>query len=85
MPFAKGGEYSPYWSDLHLLLDWARDGDAIRSYPGARPQNTQYFFRPGLTWPRRTNSGFGIPAMPDGSAFGDKGLGPCLRATPAKP
>jgi SAM-dependent methyltransferase len=73
VPFAKGGEYSPYWSDIHLLLDWERDGERIRSYEGSRPQNIQYFFRPGLTWPRRTASGFGIRALPAGCAFGDKG------------
>ena len=73
VPFAKGGEYSPYWSDIHLLLDWEHDGERIRGYPGARPQNIQYFFRPGLTWPRRTASGFGIRALPSGCAFGDKG------------
>ena len=73
VPFAKGGEYSPYWSDIHLLLDWGRDGEAIRSYPGSRPQNTQYFFRPGLTWPPRTNSAFGPRALPAGGAFGHKG------------
>jgi predicted RNA methylase len=73
VPFAKGGEYSPFWSDVHLLVDWANDGETLRSYPGARPQNVQYYFRPGLTWPRRTNSGFGLRALPSGSAFGDKG------------
>jgi len=73
VPFAKGGEYSPYWSDIHLLLDWERDGERVRGYPGARPQNTQYFFRPGLTWPPRTNSAFGPRAMPAGGAFGHKG------------
>jgi hypothetical protein len=72
-PFAKGGEYSPYWADVHLLVDWERDGERIRAYPGARPQNTKLFFRPGLTWPRRTNSGFGVRVLPAGSVFGDKG------------
>jgi len=73
VPFAKGGEYSPYWADIHLLVDWEHDGERIRGYSGARPQNTQYFFRPGLTWPRRTNSGFGIRVLPTGAVFADKG------------
>ena len=72
-PFAKGGEYSPYWADVHLVVDWANDGEHIRAYDGSRPQNIEYFFRPGLTWPRRTASGFGIRVLPAGAVFGDKG------------
>ena len=72
-PFAKGGEYSPYWADIHLVVDWANDGEDIRTYDGSRPQNIQYFFRPGLTWPLRTNSGFGVRVLPKGVVFGHKG------------
>lgn len=73
VPFAKGGEYSPYWSDVHLVLDWDRDGEEIRSSSASRPQNLQYFFKPGLTWPPRTNSGFAPRVLPEGCAFGHKG------------
>lgn len=72
-PFAKGGEYSPYWADIHLVVDWQNDGKSIRAYDGSRPQNTQYFFRPGLTWPNRTTSGFGIRILPSGVVFGHMG------------
>lgn len=73
VPFAKGGEYSPYWADVHLLVDWENDGERIRDYEGSRPQNSQFYFRPGLTWPRRTNSGLGLRLLPSGTAFADKG------------
>ena len=33
-PFAKGGEYSPFWSDVHLLVDWERDGERLRALLG---------------------------------------------------
>jgi hypothetical protein len=75
VPFAKGGEYSPYWADIHLALEWRDDGEGVRNYPGARPQNTQYFFRAGLTWPERTTSGFGPRVLPAGSAFSHVGYG----------
>lgn len=80
VPFAKGGEYSPYWADIHLVVDWQYDGEAIRAHDGARPQNTQYFFLPGLTWPSRTNSGLGIRLLPAGAAFGHKGPAAFSRA-----
>lgn len=41
---------------------WARN---IRS--------TEHYFRPGLTWPRRTQGGLGLRAMPAGCIFADKG------------
>ena len=72
-PFAKGGDYSPYWSDVHLLVDWERDGERLRGYSGSRVQNTKYFFRPGLTWPLRTASGFAPRILPTGCVFGHKG------------
>ena len=73
VPFAKGGEYSPYWADIHLVLDYGNDGHALREYHGSRVQNAQYYFRPGLTWPPRTNSGFGCRVLPAGGIFGHKG------------
>jgi hypothetical protein len=72
-PFAKGGGYSPYWADIHLLVDWERDGERLREYEGSRVQNAKYFFRPGLTWPLRTASGFGPRILPSGCVFGHKG------------
>ena len=72
-PFAKGGEYSPYWSDLHLVVDYEQEGQRLRDFPGAVVRNPQYYFRPGLTWPRRTASGFAPRILPAGIVFGDKG------------
>jgi SAM-dependent methyltransferase len=72
-PFAKGGEYGPFWADIHLIVDWQNDGERIRAFDGARPQNIKYFFRPGLTWPRRTNSAMAVRILPAGCVFADKG------------
>lgn len=71
--FAKGGEYSPYWADVHLVVNWAVDGATLREFSGSVLRNQQYYFRPGLTWPPRTNSAFGIRALPAGGVFGHKG------------
>ncbi len=84
VPFAKGGEYSPFWADIHLLVDWKNDGERIkaevnRKYPYLNGnvdwvvKNQDYYFRPGLTWPLRTNSGFGVRILPAGVIFGHKG------------
>jgi hypothetical protein len=78
VPHVKGGSFSTYYSDAHLTIHW----DRLRlTYPGylgtvhrpdVRPASLQYFFRPGLTWPRRTN-GLSFRVMPSGCIFGDKG------------
>ena len=74
VPFAKGGEYSPYYADIHLVVDWEEDGRRIRETGRkARVQNAQYYFRPGLTWPERTTSGFSPQVLPAGSVFSVKG------------
>jgi hypothetical protein len=73
--FVKGGEYSPFWADAQLLVDWGANGRNIlqAGAPGTRVQNSDYYFRPGITWPRRTASGFGPRVLPEGCIFADKG------------
>ena len=61
--FAKGGEYSPFFDDIHLALKWIRQGAEIVAWGRGRPQNTQYFGSSGVTWPRRTTSPFGPRVM----------------------
>lgn len=74
-PFAKGGEYSPFWADIHLVVEYENNGERVRGYSGSRPQNTQYFFRQGITWPERTTSGFGPRVLPAGCIFSQVGYG----------
>lgn len=72
-PFAKGGEYGQYWSDINLVVDWERDGERLRTFDGAVVRNQQYYFRSGLTWQRRTNSAMSLRVLPAGCVFADKG------------
>ncbi len=83
-PFSKGGAYSPFYSDLHLMVNYAQDGAAIRAYVAQRypyldgnvdyvVKNTDYNFRPGLTWSRRSQKGLSMRPHPKGSTFADKG------------
>lgn len=83
VPFAKGGEYGLFWSDVHLVVDYARDGEALREFGGAVVRNPQFYFRAGVTWPRRTASGFSPRILPAGCVFGDKGPAAIATADPA--
>lgn len=84
VPFAKGGEYSPYYSDIHLVVNWKNEGEAIKEYvvgrypylkgnPDYVVKHTDFYFRPGITWPRRSNKGMTVRALNAGCIFADKG------------
>ncbi|MBK8058259.1 MAG: hypothetical protein IPK33_10370 [Gemmatimonadetes bacterium] len=73
VPFAKGGEFSRFYADIHLIVDWQNNGEGIRNFEGAYIRNEQHYFKPGLTWPRRTQRGFNLRVLPAGCVFADKG------------
>jgi hypothetical protein len=78
--FAKGGVYSPFFDDIHLVIRWEDNGKEIIAWGRGRPQNIQFFGRVGITWPLRTTSPFGPRALPAGCAFGHKGSAAIPRA-----
>lgn len=83
---SKGGSFARYYIDWELKLNWEDDGREIKehvaAYRGSKGWGyhwaaalngyTQYF-RPGLTWPRRSQKGLSVRVLPGGSIFGDKG------------
>ena len=75
VPFAKGGGFSRFYSDVCLVVYWAHHGNAIRTFKGAYIRNEVDYFKPGLTWPLRTQRGFNLRIMPEGCIFGHKGPG----------
>ena len=85
VPLAKGGVFSRYHIDWELLIDWRNDGLELKThvatYRGDKGWGYSWtaainghnaYFRPGLTWPRRTTSGLGFRVLPAGGIFGDK-------------
>jgi hypothetical protein len=81
-PFAKGGAFSLIYYDHHLVVQWKNDGREMKAwiihrYSGGHwarnIRSTEHYFRPGLTWPRRTTSGLALRALPKGCIFADKG------------
>lgn len=79
VPLAKGGSFARYYADLFLATRWRHDGDELKAsvellYGTASKhvQNQSLYFRPGLTWPRRTN-GLSVRFLTGGALFADKG------------
>jgi len=82
--FAKGGQYSPYYADVHLLINWENDAQEIKDYLTERypylkgetgwilhPESS--YFHPGLTWSFRSQKGFNIRALPNNCIFAHVG------------
>ncbi|MEZ5065895.1 MAG: BREX-1 system adenine-specific DNA-methyltransferase PglX [bacterium] len=67
--FSKGGEYSPPFDDIHLVVDWDSDGRCLKSLESARVQNTAFYHRPGVTYTVRTASAFAAKILPEGCIF----------------
>ena len=79
---AKGGEYAPYFDNLHLCVDWLGNGARLKEYLAAKRMETQGspdwtpwmnshedYFKPGLTFPARTASDFCPRILPAGCVF----------------
>jgi len=68
--FAKGGNFSPFYSDIPLVLEWRNAGAALKAKviaeygnAGKRIYNEEFYFRAGMTWPLRAHR-FAPQALP---------------------
>ena len=80
IPYAKGGSFSRFYQDIHLVVDWENEGNRIKArvrHMGDAPSryvaSEDRYLQPGLTYPRRTQGGFNVRAMPQGCIFANKG------------
>jgi hypothetical protein len=83
--FAKGGEFSRFYSDLHLVVLWGGEGRLLKTSKLERFRageltannsqcwNEPLYFRPGLTWSRRTQGGLSFRVLSRSSIFAYKG------------
>ncbi|MHB1944285.1 MAG: BREX-1 system adenine-specific DNA-methyltransferase PglX [Metallibacterium sp.] len=62
-PYNKGGPYRRWYGNAYWVVNWEDDGREIRTFgtedggrARSRAQNTDFYFREGITW---TTSGFG--------------------------
>jgi hypothetical protein len=72
---------SPFSVELDLVVNWENDGSEIRSVVNpktqriaSRPQNTDYYFRWGITWPARPWLRGAFSVVPEGVIFTHTGM-----------
>lgn len=74
-PLSKGGAYSPYHADVHLLVDWDDNEQTYRGFLGTphrplkKPASVDFFFSRGITYSRRSQLGFSARVLPEGVIF----------------
>jgi hypothetical protein len=75
--FAKGGDYSRYYCNWHLLVDWSEAAIekykklTIRSVLISRRRD-DFLGKPALIWSRVNEKGFNVRVLPAGACFADK-------------
>jgi hypothetical protein len=73
--FAKGGAFSPFYADIHLVADWDNERGTYGGFfgrPGRateRPEAADFYFRPGLTWPIKNRFSLKPRCLPRGCIF----------------
>lgn len=85
-PMAKGGSFSPFYSDVGLSVKWTTDdppGKELKAFAETTPgtthwsrnlRNVDFYFRAGLTWPLRTHR-FCPQVLPANSIISVRGSG----------
>lgn len=76
-PCNSGGEYRKWATDDIMIVNWKDDGNEIRKFRNssgklaARPQNTKYYFKRGLTWNKNSTAHFAVKYKKEGYIFDD--------------
>lgn len=76
-PCDSGGEFRKWATNNEYVVNWENDGQELRNLRNAagklaaRPQNTQYYFKRGLTWNKLSSSRFAVKYKEKGSIYDD--------------
>ena len=74
-PYNKGGEYRKWYGNNDCVVNWENDGEEIRSFANnqgkqlSRPQNTQCYFKPAITWSKISSGSIAFRYKPQGHVF----------------
>ncbi|MGZ0713108.1 BREX-1 system adenine-specific DNA-methyltransferase PglX (plasmid) [Coraliomargarita sp. W4R53] len=80
-PYNKGGTPVPWWGNQDFVVNWEGDGKEIRAFgteqggrARSRAQNTDYYFRPSVTWSNIGSGGARFRFCPEGQVFDIAGM-----------
>lgn len=78
-PCNSGGQFRKWYGNNEMVVNWQYDGKELRNFKDengrlrSRPQNTQYFFKPGVTWAKLSSARFTARIREKGFIFDDTG------------
>ena len=76
-PCNSGGAFRKWSTDDFIVVNWSNNGAEIKAFRNvngklaARPQNTQWYFKEGLTWNKLSSSRFAVKYKRAGYIFDD--------------
>lgn len=79
-PYNKGGSYRKWYGNYDYVVNWQNDGYEIRHFVDSRgkirsrPQNTDFYFKPAVTWSLITSSLFSMRYRLPGSIHDVSGM-----------
>jgi type II restriction/modification system DNA methylase subunit YeeA len=80
-PYNKGGPFRRWYGNQDYVVNWERDGQAIRAFgtesggrARSRAQNTEFYFRPSVSWSDVTSGPPSFRAFPRGFIHDVKGM-----------
>jgi hypothetical protein len=80
VPLSKGGDFARFYYSYDLVIKWADNGRELKAFivekdgsETKRIYSQEWYFRAGISWPRRTAKGLNTRRLPAGSIFSDKG------------
>lgn len=74
-PYNKGGDFRKWYGNNSPVVNWENDGQEIRNYKDqngrllSRPQNTNCFFSPSITWSKISSGSIAFRFKPAGHIF----------------
>lgn len=79
-PMNKGGEYRRWYGNNEWIINYENDGKELKDFAisiyrcsSRTIQNTQYYFKKGLTWSALTSGTFSVRYTSGGALFGSGG------------
>ncbi|MBJ2272569.1 BREX-1 system adenine-specific DNA-methyltransferase PglX [Pseudomonas shahriarae] len=80
-PYNKGGPFRRWYGNQDYVVNWERDGQAVRAFgtekggrARSRAQNTEFYFRPSVSWSDVTSGPPSFRAFPKGFIHDVKGM-----------
>lgn len=75
-PYNKGGEFRKWYGNQEYVLNWKNDGKEIREFgtedggrPRSRAQNTDFYFKPSVSWSKISSGDPAFRYFPAGFVF----------------